>query len=296
MAKIIINKEELRNLILDDISTEELNSKYDYSHITGMGYLLADCNHLINIPELDTSNVRCMKYMFKNCYELEYVPLLDTSKVTNMRGMFSGCTNLYEAPLMNTCNVINMKYMFSKCRALISVPPFNTINVTKMKRMFNGCLSLSDVPNLDTSSIISIKDIFFNCPTLAEDIKLNFKSTNFSTRNNYLFDDINKISILDHDVVDAPYSFPDKKMFKAVRSFIKRLILNKCNKKIFVSLSEEGEIVFYIDDGNVILDLGFYDSEYYGYYAEDTQGNIFEDEDVKISDPIPKDLINLLSA
>jgi len=34
MTKIKINKSELRDLILDGITTEELNNKYDYSDVT----------------------------------------------------------------------------------------------------------------------------------------------------------------------------------------------------------------------------------------------------------------------
>ena len=63
----IINKDELRLLVLDGISTEELK-QYDYSHIS------------------DMSN------MFWNCTSLESIPLLDTSNVTNMNGMFNGAT------------------------------------------------------------------------------------------------------------------------------------------------------------------------------------------------------------
>ena len=57
MIKIEITKYQLRDLILEGISTEELNSKYDYSSISDMTYMFADCKSLKTIPLLDTSNV-----------------------------------------------------------------------------------------------------------------------------------------------------------------------------------------------------------------------------------------------
>ena len=89
-----ISKEELKQLILDGISSEELKSRYVYSDVTDMSYMFYDCSGLVSVPELDTSNVTDMSYMFYGCSKLESVPELDTSNVTSMSWMFYGCKKL----------------------------------------------------------------------------------------------------------------------------------------------------------------------------------------------------------
>ena len=85
-SKIKINKWKLRDLILKGISSEELNSKYNYSEITDMGYLFNGRGNLITIPELDTSRVKNMRYMFDGCNKLRdfdpyNFPLYDFSRL-----------------------------------------------------------------------------------------------------------------------------------------------------------------------------------------------------------------------
>jgi len=94
---IRINIAELRDLILNGISTSELNSKYNYSSITDMSR------------------------MFFNCSLLETVPLLNTFNVTNTNGMFVGCSSLKSVQLFDTSNVTDMRYMFEGCNSLIQV-------------------------------------------------------------------------------------------------------------------------------------------------------------------------------
>ena len=94
MKTKITNKYTLRDLILNRITTHELDSKYDYSSITDMRYMLSGCKSLEMIPLLDTSNVTNMSFMFEDCESLKTIPLIDTSNVTNMSYMFYGCDNL----------------------------------------------------------------------------------------------------------------------------------------------------------------------------------------------------------
>jgi len=65
---IKINKAELRDLILDGISSKELNSKYDYSAITDMSYMFNTCSSLKTVPLFDTSNVTDMQLM--SCFQI----------------------------------------------------------------------------------------------------------------------------------------------------------------------------------------------------------------------------------
>jgi len=96
-AMIKIKKSELRDLILNGITTAELNSKYDYSGITDMSYMFSmfcDSSSLESVPLFDTSNVTNMNYMFCDCSSLKYVPAFNTSNVTTMKHMFANCTSL----------------------------------------------------------------------------------------------------------------------------------------------------------------------------------------------------------
>jgi len=120
-----INKHELRELILDGISTEELNSKYDYSHITNMSYMFEDCVSLKSVPLFDTSNVIDMQCMFINCASLKTVPLFDTSNVTNMYSMFYNCTSLKSVPELDTSRVTDMYCMFKGCASLKDINPYS---------------------------------------------------------------------------------------------------------------------------------------------------------------------------
>ena len=134
----VSNKEELRDLILKGITTEELKA-FDYSHITDMSWMFGDCHSLKTIPELNTSNVYYMNSMFGNCKLLEIIPELDTSNVTDMGLMFSNCSSLTSIPDLDTSNVTDMSYMFYGCISLEhcfydSRINYNKINSPKLKQ------------------------------------------------------------------------------------------------------------------------------------------------------------------
>ena len=54
---ILTKKEQLRDLILNGISQEELDNNYDYSKITDMSNMFFNCTSLKEIPLLNTSKV-----------------------------------------------------------------------------------------------------------------------------------------------------------------------------------------------------------------------------------------------
>ena len=110
--KTKINIKQLRDLVLNGISSEELNSRYDYSHITDMGHMFYGSSSLETIPKLDTSNVINMNSMFYNCSSLESIPELDTRNVIDMRSMFNGCSNLKDIDLY--------KYLSSNIKSIDS--------------------------------------------------------------------------------------------------------------------------------------------------------------------------------
>lgn len=94
MKKVVITKEELRDLIVSGISSEELNANYDYSNITDMSYLLAGCKDIKTVPYFDTSNVKVLDCAFMDCENLEYVPDFDLSNGVSIFRVFYGCKSL----------------------------------------------------------------------------------------------------------------------------------------------------------------------------------------------------------
>lgn len=90
----------------------EVPDFYDFSNITDMNNMFANCGNLITIPEMDTSNVTDMATCFQNCYALQSIPLINTSNVTNMALCFQNCSALQSLPELNSAKVDNISYYF----------------------------------------------------------------------------------------------------------------------------------------------------------------------------------------
>jgi surface protein len=141
---IVIDKFDLRYLIIDKYLTNNTEHIYEYSHITDFTDLFK-YSEITTIPLLDTSNVTNMSFMFDGCSSLTSIPLLDTSNVTTMYRMFSGCSSLTSIPLLNTSNITDMGCIFWNCYQLNNIPLLDTVNVTNIPYMFYGCSSLPKI-------------------------------------------------------------------------------------------------------------------------------------------------------
>ena len=124
----------------------------DFSSVTDMSYMFANCDNLKTIRLINTSNTTDMSNMFYNCESLQTIPLIDTSNVIIMSNMFYNCTSLQTIPQIDTSNVINMSYMFydfGGIKTLVSLPKFNCQKVTDMSNYFSyyddGMRALTDV-------------------------------------------------------------------------------------------------------------------------------------------------------
>jgi len=209
-------------LILNGITSEELNTKYDYSG-TNMNFMFHMCTSLKSIPLFDTSNVKSMCHMFDGCTSLKSIPLFDTSNVTDMNGMFNSCESLEIVPLLCTSNVTNMSCMFCGCTSLKHVPSFNTRFVNNMTSMFERCSSLHDikitaehawdmdymfkkcrnlqsVDLLDTSKCVDFFRTFNGCENLT---RVTGLIGNGSNKVSSMFDGCVKLECIN------PYDFPD---------------------------------------------------------------------------------------
>jgi len=75
-----INKPVLRDLIIKGISTEELNSNFDYSSVTDMSRMFYSCSSLESVPLFCTSKVKYMFHLFNNCSKLKYIDAYNYTK------------------------------------------------------------------------------------------------------------------------------------------------------------------------------------------------------------------------
>ena len=62
-----------------------------------------------------------------------------------------------------------------------------------------------------------------------------------------------------------------------------------------ISLADDGELNFAWNGGPVYIDLGFYGTGTYSYFARDKQGQKHYGDDIPARGPIPRDLIETLS-
>ena len=61
-----------------------------------------------------------------------------------------------------------------------------------------------------------------------------------------------------------------------------------------INLGADGEINFYWKTPDVVIDLGFYGTGTYSYYAMRARGEAFAADDVMIDQPLPRILLDLL--
>ena len=63
----------------------------------------------------------------------------------------------------------------------------------------------------------------------------------------------------------------------------------------YISLADDGEVNFAWAREGMRIDLGFYGTGTYSYYARDKEGEEFFGDDISASSPIPKELAALLA-
>ena len=80
-------------------------SKFDFSKVKNMTFLLRNCKNLekINFGNINTSSVVNMRGLFYNCLALTSLNIsnFDTSLVTNMESMFYKCSSLTSIDVSN---------------------------------------------------------------------------------------------------------------------------------------------------------------------------------------------------
>ena len=86
---------------------------------------------------------------------------------------------------------------------------------------------------------------------------------------------------------------PCKQAFADARSFICRLPL--CPIRLpDIGVADDGEVNFLWDGDGVYIDLGFYGTGDYSYFALDEDGQKFHGDDVPATGILPAELVNLI--
>ena len=88
--------------------------------------------------------------------------------------------------------------------------------------------------------------------------------------------------------------WPTEAAFKDAISFIDRLPVTM-KESPYISLADDGEVNFAWTQEGMLIDLGFYGSGTYSFYARGQDGEKWFGDDISVMSPLPKDLRALLA-
>ena len=87
---------------------------------------------------------------------------------------------------------------------------------------------------------------------------------------------------------------PDPKAFDDARAFAKQLPPS-LTETPHISLADDGELNFSWTGPRITVDLGFYGTGTYSYFARDSQGHEYRGDDVPAAGPMPEHLKGALT-
>ena len=148
---IDIGRKQLLGLITEGISTEELNSEYDYSGIKDFSYMFYHRPHIKHVPTLNLSNADVIHSMFSGCVGLEEVHLTDVSHIISFEGMFNDCCSLRRISGLDLRRSMNCRSMFRMCSSLFEhdiIPP-DPVRRCVTDGMFHCCSSIKYISPYD---------------------------------------------------------------------------------------------------------------------------------------------------
>lgn len=88
--------------------------------------------------------------------------------------------------------------------------------------------------------------------------------------------------------------WPTEAAFKDAISFIDRLPV-PLSEAPYISLADDGEVNFAWAQEGMLIDLGFYGSGTYSFYARGQDGEKWFGDDISVMSPLPKELRALLA-
>lgn len=88
--------------------------------------------------------------------------------------------------------------------------------------------------------------------------------------------------------------WPDVRAFADAKTFICRLPLNRIPPPE-ISLADDGEVNFLWQSDGVHVDLGFYGTGTFSYFAHGKDGRRIHGADVRVSEGVPREIVTLFS-
>lgn len=114
-----------------------------------------------NVPmDMDFSSVTNMQSMFANCVNLVTVGAIDTSSATTMQAMFQSCTNLTTVPQFNASSVNatqGLYGMFSSC---------NKLTDTSVNNILAMCISATNYTGTKTLYQLGLRSTYYPASTI----------------------------------------------------------------------------------------------------------------------------------
>ncbi len=104
----------------------------------------------------------------------------------------------------------------------------------------------------------------------------------------------NRLKQLRHRETAAGADSPKPAAFTDAETFTGQLP-SPLSEMPHISLADDGELNLAWNGGPIYIDLGFYGTGTYSYFARDRQGRKHYGDDVPASGPIPDNLMQLLS-
>ena len=176
--KLVLDKYELRKLILSDINLAE----YNYSSIKDMSNMFMYYTDKIpNLSFLDVSNVTNMNSMFEGTSFNQNINNWDVSNVEDMCSMFKDTPFNHPLNNWNVSNVINMMYMFFNTPFNQPLNNWDVSNVRDMFSTFENSNFNQPLDNWDVSKNSYLSLLFKNSP-------FNQDISSWNIRSNCYFD------------------------------------------------------------------------------------------------------------
>ena len=90
-------------------------------------------------------------------------------------------------------------------------------------------------------------------------------------------------------------TWPTAQAFRDAKNFIRKLPLDSIPVP-YIGLADDGEVNFLWKEDGVHVDLGFYGTRNYTYFARGKDGRPIDGEDILASEGLPSEIVELFTA
>ncbi len=135
---------------------------------------------------------------------------------------------------------------------------------------------------------------FLDSLSLYNEPRIDVLVGNAEILNRDLLDQIKKLEQTPEEQRWPEATWPDAQAFKDAEIFARKLPLNEIPVPD-VGLADDGEVNFLWKQGDVHVDLGFYGTGAYSYFAQGEDGRSHEGEEISASEGLPREIVALFT-